>query len=224
MLKFSKVGVLIAVMAFCGLMASSAGAVEWHTNGPKAFSSTPAGASRLVIHPSGTLVACSGSSGSGTLNGPTSTAIPWTNAATVTPAFTGCTVSGAAGYAVLCGTGELRASTYAGGTTIGTAGGGVTTGSVTNVDCRLSIGATTCSTITGSVPAHYINPNPIGTGSGRLTITTTGQALSVTKIGSGCAAVPDGTGTFGSPGAGSTVTDLTYTVDGANAPYIYQTP
>jgi hypothetical protein len=224
MLKYSKVSVLIVAMAFCGLLASSAGAAEWHTNGVKAFSSTPAGASRLVIHPSGTLVACSGSSGSGTLNGPTSTAFPWTNAATVTPAFSGCTVSGAAGYAVSCSSAELRASTYVGGTTIGTAGGGVTTGSVTNVDCRLSIGATSCSTITGSVPAHYINPNPIATGSGRLTITSTGQTLTVTKIGAGCAAVPDGSGTFGSPGAGSTVADLTYTVDGANAPFIYRTP
>jgi hypothetical protein len=170
------------------------------------------------------LVACSGSSGSGTLNGPTSTAFPWTNAATVTPAFSGCTVSGAAGYAVSCSSAELRASTYAGGTTIGTAGGGVTTGSVTNVDCRLSLGATSCSTITGTVPAHYTNPSPIATGSGKLTITATGQALTVTKIGAGCLAVPDGSGTFGSPGAGSTVANLTYTVDGANAPYIYRTP
>ncbi len=224
MSKFSKVGVLIAVMAFCGALASSAGAAEWHTNGSLAFSSTNAGASRLVIHPSGTLVACSSSSGSGTLNGPTSTAFPWTNAATVTPAFSGCTVSGAAGYAVLCSSSLLRANSYAGGTTFATAGGGITTGTVTNVDCRLSIGANTCSTITGSVPAHYINPATLPGGPGRLTITPAGQALSVTKIGSGCAAVPDGTGTFGSPGAGSTVADLTYTVDGSNAPYIYRTP
>ena len=222
MLKYSKAGVLVAVMAFCGLLASSAGAAEWHTNGTLAFSSTNAGASRLVIHPSGTLVACSGSSGSGTLNGPTSTAFPWTNAATVTPAFSGCTVSGAAGYSVLWGSGELRASSYVGGTTLATAGGGVTTGSVTNVDCRLSIGATTCSTITGSVPAHYINPATT-TDSGTLTITPAGQQLEVTKIGTGCAAVPNGTGTFGKPGAGSTVDDLTYPVPGPHAPNIFTT-
>ncbi|HEV7492353.1 hypothetical protein [Baekduia sp.] len=224
MSKFSKVGLLIAVMAFCGLAASSAGAVEWHTNGPLAFSSTNAGASRLIIHPAGTVVSCSTSSGSGTLNGPTSTLVPWLSAATVTPAFSGCTVSGAAGYVVACSSAELRANSYSGGTTIGTAGGGTTSGSVTGVDCRLSLGTTTCSTITGSVPAQYINPNPIGTGAGKLTISATGQTLNVTKIGSGCAAVPNGTGTFGSTGPGSSVTDLTYTVDGSNAPYIYQTP
>ena len=37
MLKFSKMGVLDRRMALCGLLASSAGAAEWHTNGAKAF-------------------------------------------------------------------------------------------------------------------------------------------------------------------------------------------
>jgi hypothetical protein len=223
MLKYSKVGVLMAVLAVCGVMASSASAAEWHTNGTKAFSSTPAGASRLVVHPSGNIIACTGSSGTGTINGPTSTAFPWNNAATVQPVFTGCSVSGAAGYAIACGTSELRASGYVGGTTIGTAGGGVTTGTITGIDCTLSIGATKCATITGTVPAHYINPNPIASGAGRLTITTAGQALSVHPI-TACAGVPTGTGTFGSPGAGSSIQDLTYTVDGPAAPYIYRTP
>jgi hypothetical protein len=220
MLKVSKVGILAAVVALCGVLASSAGAHEWHTNGDLSFSSTPAGATRLVIHPGGTLVACSASSGDGTLNGPTSTAFPWTNAATIRPTFSGCTVSGAAGYAVACGSAEFRAISYRGGHTFGTAGGGVTTGSAF-VDCTLTIGATTCSTITGTVHGHYINPTVLPGGPGRLTVTP--SALAVHKVGAGCAAVPAGTGTFGAPGAGSTVLDTTYVVDGPNAPYIYTT-
>jgi hypothetical protein len=227
MLKFSKVGVLIAAMVFSGLLASSAGAVTWHTNGDKAFTSTNAGASRLVIHSGGTttLVSCASSTGNGTLNGPTSTSATFIGAATVTPIFGGpCTVSGAAGYSVLCSPASLNASSYSGGTTLATAGGGITSGSITGIDCRLSIGATTCSTITGSVNAHYTNPNPIATGSGTLTVTGPGQVLGVHKIGAGCAAVPNGNGTFGKPDAGSGVTDISYIVHGPNAPYIYRTP
>jgi hypothetical protein len=229
MLKFSKVGVLIAMMALFGLSAVSAGAAEWHTNGDKAFTSTDAGASRLVIHPVGggspVLVQCQTSSGNGTLRGPTSTATVFNNVASVTPAFGGtCTVSGTPGFAVSCGTASLNAISYSGGTTLATAGGGITTGSITNIDCRLSAGATSCSTITGSVHGHYINPNPIASGTGTLTVTGTGQSLTVAKIGAGCAAVPHGAGTFGKPDAGSGVLDTTYLVHGPNAPYIFRTP
>ncbi len=221
MSKFSKASMLAAVMALCGVLASSASAAhEWHTNGSLAFSSTNAGATRLVIHPAGTIVACSSSSGDGTLNGPTSTAFPWTNAATIRPTFSGCTVSGAAGYGVHCSNAEFRAISYIGGHTFGTAGGGVTTGSAF-VDCTLTIGGTVCSTITGTVHGHYINPPVLPGGPGRLTVTP--SPLQVHTVGSGCAAVPSGTGTFGAPGAGSTVLDTTYTVDGGNAPYIYTT-
>jgi hypothetical protein len=228
MLKFSKAGVLIAAMALCGLFASSASASTWFTNGPLTTSSTNAGASRLVIHPSSGLTAvaigCTGSSGHVALNGPSSVAQPWTNAATVTPIFTGCTTAGGAGFTVACGAAELRAVTYTGGTELATAGGGITNGTVTNIDCRLSIGLTTCVTVTGTVNAHYTNPSPISTGQGRLTITSTGQALSVHNI-TGCAAIPPGSATFGSPGATSEqINDLSYTVDGPNAPYIYRTP
>jgi len=229
MLKVSKVGVLLAVMALSGLMASSASAANWHTNGVKAFSSTNAGISRLVIHPtvggSTVTVQCPTSGGTGTINGPTSAALPWTNAATVTPVFGSvgnCTVSGAAGYTVACGSAELRANSYSGGDTLATAGGGRTEGSITNIDCRVSAGATACSTVTGSVTAHYTNPNPIATGAGTLTITNANSALTVEPIGAGCLAIPShGTGTFGSP-VGAGVGDTTYVVDGPNAPYIYR--
>lgn len=228
MSKFSKVGVLLAALALSGLLASSASAANWHTNGDLAFSSTNAGISRLVIHPvpSGSTVTlqCPTSSGSGTLNGPTSAALPWTNAATVTPVFGAagnCTVNGVAGYTVVCSSAELRANSYSGGDTLATAGGGVTEGTVTGIDCRLSAGPTQCSTITGSVTGDYINPNPIATGAGTLTITNTGQSLTVAKIGAGCAAIPHGNGTFGSPN-GTGVGHTTYVVDGPNAPYIYR--
>jgi hypothetical protein len=228
MLKVSKMGVLLAVMALSGLLASSASAANWHTNGHATFASTDAGISRLVIHPSAggssVTLQCPTSSGQVTLNGPTSATLPWVNAATVTPVFGAagnCTVNGVLGFTVVCGTAELRANSYSGGDTIETAGGGITEGSVTGVDCRLSAGASTCSTITGSVTGHYTNPNPIATGAGRLTITNTGQSLTVEKIGAGCAAIPHGNGTFGSPN-GTGVGHTTYTVDGPNAPYIFR--
>jgi hypothetical protein len=226
MLKVSKVGVLLAVMAFSGLLASSASAANWHTNGIAAFSSTNAGASRLLIHNNGTqtVLQCPTSGGSGTINGPTSATVPWVNAATVTPVFGAvgnCSVDGVMGYSVVCSSAELRANSYSGGDTLSTAGGGITNGTLTGVDCRLSAGATTCSTITGSVTGQYINPSPLATGQGRLTIPTTGQSLTVSKIGSGCLAVPHGAGTFGLV-SGAGIADMTYPVDGPNAPYIYR--
>ena len=229
MLKFSKVGMLMAVLAFSGALASSASAAEWHTNGPLEATSTNAGASRLAIHSGGSIVVvqCATSSGTVTLNGPTFAGSTAAGVATVLPIFGGpCTVSGAAGYSVACSEAELNANSYSGGTTFATAGGGITTGTVTNIDCRISIGATSCSTVTGTVSAHYINPATLtgAGGFGRLTVTAAGQALTVSKIGAGCAALPHGTGTFGSLGSGSTVGNLTYQVDGTHAPWIYRTP
>jgi hypothetical protein len=85
----------------------------------------------------------------------------------------------------------------------------------------VSAGATACSTITGSVTGQYINPSPLATGQGRLTIPTSGQSLTVSKIGTGCVALPHGTATIGSP-SGAGIGDMTYVVDGPNAPYIYR--
>ena len=221
----SNVGALIAAMASCCLPAASAAAAEWHTNGPLTANSTNAGVARVVAHGAGFSVAasCSTARAHVALNGPTSVAMPWTSAATVTPIISGCTVSGAGGYNVLCSSGELRVSSYAGGTTFATAGGGITTGSIT-IDCRLSFGATPCSTATGEVPAHLINPSPIGAAASGLTVTAAGQALRWDRIGAGCAAIPDGAGTFGSPGPGSTVTPIAYALVGPGAPFIYRTP
>ncbi len=228
MLKVSKVGVLLAVMALSGLLVSSASAAEWHTNGHKTFTSTNAGASRLVVHgPSGpVLVECASSTGNGTLRGPTVAGSTALGIATVTPVFGGpCTVSGTPGFNASCSPASLNALSYVGGTTFATAGGGVTTGTVTNVDCTVGAAGTQCSTITGSVSAHYINPATLNSSSpGTLTVTGAGQSLTVSKIGAGCSAIPNGAGTFGKPGSGSTVTDITYTVDGPNAPWIFRTP
>ena len=167
MLKFSKMGVLIAVMALSGLLVSSASAANWHTNGDKSFTSTNAGISRLAIHPA--LVAarctlqCPTSSGTGTLNGPTSAALPWTNAATVTPVFGAagnCTVNGVAGFSVICNPAELRANSYTGGDTFATAGGGVTAGSITGIDCRYRPVPRSARLSRARSTAHYINPRP----------------------------------------------------------------
>jgi hypothetical protein len=228
MFKVSKVGVLLAVMALSGLLVSSASAAEWHTNGHKTFTSTNAGASRLVVHgPSGpVLVECASSTGNGTLRGPTIAGSSALGIGTVTPVFGGpCTVSGTPGFNANCTAAELNAISYSGGTTLATAGTGVTSGTITNIDCTVGAAGTKCSTITGTVNADYINPHVLNStdGFGRLTVTGGGH-LTVSKIGAGCSAIPNGTGTFGSPGAGSTVTDITYQVDGPNAPWIFRTP
>jgi len=227
MSKFPKLPLLVALVMLGTLSTSPASAAEWHSNGLLAFSSTSAGASRLVVHDAGTpivTIACSGSSVSGTLNGPTRATTVWVGAATATPAFSTCSLSGSPGFSFSCSTGELAAIGYAGGTTLATAGGGLTTGTLAAIDCRVSIGATTCSTITGSATAHYINPSPIGSGSGRLTLTAAGQLLQAQKMGAGCALLPNGTATIGAPGTGTSVSDLSYTVDGPGAPYLYRTP
>jgi hypothetical protein len=217
-------------MALGGLLASSAGAAEWHTNGHKTAASTDAGAIRIVIHPSTggspVLLQCETSSLSFTLFGPTigqTTALP---VGRDTPSAGGiCRVSGTPGYAVVCSPGTVDAISYTGGTTAATAGGGVTTLRLTDIDCRLSAGATLCSTFTGSVHGHYINPNPLSTGAGRMTLTNVGQSLVASKIGAGCAAVPSGSATFGAPDpAGSGILHTTYVFDGPNAPWIFRTP
>jgi hypothetical protein len=224
----SRLGVVMVVLALPGLFALSAGAAEWHTNGHKVFSSTDAGIARFVIHPSSggspILGQCQTSAVGGTFRGPTNTAAVFANVASVSLAFGGICDFGVPGFSVACSTASLNAISYSGGTTLATAGGGITTASMTNIDCRLSAGPTICSTITGSVHGHYINPNPIATGAGRLTVTSTGQALTISKVGAGCASIPHGTVTFGAPDAGSGVLDRSYTVDGPNAPYIFRTP
>jgi hypothetical protein len=87
---------------------------------------------------------------------------------------------------------------------------------------RAGFGVTTCSTVTGTIPAHFINLTPLATGSARLTLSSAGQSLTAHKIGSGCAFVPDGPTTIGSPGVGTSISELVYTIDGPNAPYIYR--
>jgi hypothetical protein len=224
MLHRPLLSALAIVLVLTGLLASSAGAQTWFTNGDRAIASTAGGALRLVVHSGGsqTLLSCSGSSISGTLNGPSSPFTPWVNAATVTPAFSGCTLAGSAGYSFVCSTALLRAVSYTGGDTLATAAGGDTSGTLTSVDCRYGFGATNCLTVTGTIPAHFVNATPLATGSAKLTLASTGQSLTAHKIGSGCAFFPDGPATIGSPGAGSSIGDLTYTMDGPNAPYIYR--
>lgn len=232
MLKLLKASALMSVLGFCGLSVSWAGAAEWHANGPLTKFSTDAGATRWVIHPhtasqGSTAIECTLSVMHATLQRATSTEFPWTYAATVTPLFTNCSAAGVPSFQVICAPAAFRASAYQGGATFATAGGGITTGVVTHIDCRVSIGPVNCVTITGSVPAHYTNAGSAGgaiTGNGRLTLTATGQALTADEI-IRCAPIPSGTVTWGSPGATATaINDLTYTFDGPNAPYFYRTP
>ena len=142
--------------------------------------------------------------------------------ATMTLAFGGiCTVSGTPGFAITCSPGAWDALNYTGGTTFATAGTGNTTWHFP-VDCRLSAGATACSTITGFLHGDHVNPSAFLPDSSYTVVTD--WSLRSHKIGAGCAAVPNGTATFGKPDAGSGVLDITYVIDGPNAPYIFRTP
>jgi len=219
---------VLSAITVLGLLASSASAANWHTNGPKTFPSTNAGITRMVIHPHGggsTLsFQCPTAALPGTLNGPTSAALPWVNAATVTPVFGAvgnCTIAGSSGYSFACSSAEFRANSYSGGDALATAGGGVTAVALTNIDCQVSGGATACLTITGRIPAHYTNPNPLASGPGRLTVTASGQTLTASPIGFGCAFLPTGGFTIGSP-LGAGIGDTTFVVDGPSAPYLYR--
>lgn len=227
MLRFSRLGVLLAAVALGGLLPAAAVAAEWHTNGNRALFGTHAQVTRFVIHSGGTTVVeqgCLASTVSGTLNGPTSTALPWVNAATVTPVFSGCRVVFGAPYTLVCSPIELRANSYLGGPILATAGGGVTTGLLTNIDCKISISGTPCSTVTGTLPVQYINPSPIATGAGTLTLTSVSQPLTLQAIFPGCAPFSSGTATLGTPATALINTDITYTINGPNAPYIFRTP
>jgi hypothetical protein len=229
MSKLVKTSVLIAATALVGALASSASAANWHTNGDLAFATTNGGAIRLIVHPAGggsvVRFECPSLSMAGTWNGPTSPALPWTSAATSTlvpGSGSNCTVSGVPGYDFVCSSAELRANSYAGGDTLATAAGGVTTGALTGLDCRLSIGPSTCLTVAGSIATRYTNPSALATGSGSLRLTAAGQSLTASKIGAGCSWFPNGVATIGSPSGASGIVDMTFTVHGPGAPYIYR--
>jgi hypothetical protein len=214
------------VIAFTlsGLLASSAGAATWFTNGDKAIASTNVGAINLIVHHSGgsTALGCSSTSITGTLHGPSNPVPIWLNAATVTPIIDSCSIAGVPGYGFVCSTARFRATGYTGGDTLATAGGGDTSGTLANVDCRHGFGATSCSTITGTIPAHFVNPTPLATGNAKLTLSSTGQSLTAQKIGAGCAFLPNGQATIASAAGAGGIVDLTYNVDGPGAPYIYR--
>ena len=228
MVRWVKVGAVIAAMAFCGSAASVARGAEWHTNGHKAFSFTNAGAVRFVLHYDGTAIplSCSAALGTGTLKGPTAAGSVFPGAATVTLQFsTPCIVFTMPGFDMVCSPAEWNAVGYSGGTTLATAGGGVTTGTLTNIDCTFRKAGTPCATISGSVQADYINPNPIAVGAGTLAVTRTGQSLTWQASGIPCLlSVNPIVLTLGKPAAGADISDLIFPVDGPNAPYLFRTP
>jgi hypothetical protein len=228
MVRRATIGVVMAAMAFSGSLASAARGAEWHTNGHKAFSLTNAGAVRFALHSQGSTIplGCSGAYGSGTLKGPTVAGSAVPGAATVTLQFVSpCIVFTMAGFDMVCSPAEFNAIGYSGGTTLATAGGGVTMGSLTNIDCTFRNHGSPCATISGSVSANYINPNPIAAGAGTLAVTRTGQSLTWQGLGIPCILSPNPLVlTFGKPTAGADVADLTFPVDGPGAPYLFRTP
>ena len=224
-MRWMRVAAVAVVVLATGATTSMARADEWNSNGPLAFTGS-AGASRLIIHgPSGDAAYdCTASTGRGTLNpSPAMDPNPWLSAASLTPAFSGCTVAGTP-FTRTCATATLRTGTgpgaYSGGTTLATADGGVTSGSLASISCQLKIGTTTCSTVTGTVQTTYTNPTPPST-AGKLTVLAAGQNLTAT--GTACAAIPQGSANFGSPSVppGNLVYNVTSPASPASQPYVW---
>ena len=161
MFKSSRVGVLMAILALSGVLAASASWRSGIRTVTGRSSTTNAGASRLVLHgPSGPVVMeCTSSTGIGTLRGPTAAGPTAPGIATVVPLFGGpCLVSGVPGFSATCSGASLNASSYSGGTTFATAGAGATQATISGIDCVVAAAVIPCSTITGTVDAHYFNP------------------------------------------------------------------
>jgi hypothetical protein len=213
MSRFSKLA-LVAVLAVMsvGVLASSASATTWTSNGPVAFTGST-GASRLLIkNGSGVVTSslnCTTSGGIGTLNA--SASFP-NNAGTITPRFSNCTVAGQT-FVVFCTTDILNVSSA----TFKVLGwlSGVSRTTIINITCIIKIGPTTCTTITGSVEDTYTNPDLVTPASGFLTVFVAGQQLSMTT--SVCAAITTGTPSFGAP-SGTVITDLVIPVTSPAAP------
>ena len=224
-----KLGLVAAIVLASAAMASAASAADWKSNGPVNFTGTASGGSRLVIHGAGGDVNlnCTGATGSGTLAAsPTAGTNPWTASATLTPAFSGCTVGGTP-FTVTCSAASLDTGTgpgaYSGGSTLATADGGVTQGTLTSISCTLKIGTTSCSTVTGTVEGQYTNPVQATSTAGKLTVFVAGQNLTAAKIGAGCAAIPDGPAEFGTRTV--PLGDITYNVTSpatlSSQPYVW---
>jgi hypothetical protein len=229
-MKFTfKAALVAAIMLASGAMASAASAADWKSNGPVNFTGTAANGSRLVIHGTGgdVFLNCTGATGSGTVAASPGAGVnPWTGSASLTPAFSGCTVAGTP-FTVTCSAASLDTGTgpgaYSGGSTLATANGGVTQGTLTSINCTLKIGVTSCSTVTGTVESQYTNPVPATSTAGNLKVFVAGQNLTAAKIGAGCAAIPDGPSEFGT--RTTPLGDITYNVTSpatlSSQPYVW---
>jgi hypothetical protein len=199
--------------------SSSASALSWSTANPGAFSVTDGAPNFIIQGPRGPVeVHCTDNSGAGVENLVAMVSAAFA-AGNYGPHIGGCTVAGGVAVTVACASTStidvLTTTTYAGGNSYVSpswaADGGVTRGAqLSSFSCTLSIGATRCSTITGSVRLNITNPrNHLATlSAGRLTVLAAGQSLVATRIGSGCSVIPDGSTTFTSTSGG----DIVYTV------------
>jgi hypothetical protein len=174
--KMLKALILGAVVV--SALVSAASASAWTTNGPLGFTATT-GSTRLSFTP-GPAITCSGANDAiGNLFAKSSVA-SGARLADVQPRCGGCTVAGLActvSCVSLTSTAPLPARFN--GTSFS---GGVTTGTVSNIDCTVAI--PTCTvTVTGTVNATYNNATF------QFTITGAGQTLSYTATGSTCGAL-----------------------------------
>jgi hypothetical protein len=215
--KFGRSLILMGLLtSLFAIMASAATASTWHTNkGVGGYSGAFTGTSGAgtLTGPTAAL-SCTGSTATGTIGGPTFSGATWSGAATGTVAYTGCTVGGQAAT-VSCSI-TLNATSYSGPTS-SPALSGVTSGNLAAACTVVRLGVQVC-TITGTaVPGSFTNASTAGGLDSRLTIpavTRAGGQL-VTANGSG-GACPVGVGT-------AALTANTYTSTNTTQPIVWFT-
>lgn len=203
---------LTAAAAACvlaGVTATESAAVTVtnHVGDPvgttRTYSAT-AGTSRLVVNGS---VALNCTNTGGTTSVTMGVYTFPTTPGTTTPTFSGCVGPLGLTFTVVCPPGAASLNLISGPT------GGTTEATLSGISCTVSLPLIGCSaTVAGSVNGSYTNPTPTpapGT-TGRITVYTAGQSLTVS--GSGCPAViPNGSAQFGAPaGGGLGLTNINY--------------
>jgi hypothetical protein len=226
MKKLSTLAVLAAAVVSTFAVVGSAQGATWHAApAGGVFTAASGGTSALKVqsHPSTTCTTPTASgrvtgAGGGIVNGPVFTAA-WNTVATVTPVFAGCTNAGI-NYTVRCGAANFNATAngYNSGVTTTQLGSAdrFTGGSLSGILCTIKPTATpsnNCTTVTGTVPATYLNPSNLAAGvgadnQGSLSIGIAGQSLTAASVGGCINSIGTGSATFGV---------ITYSVAGSPA-------
>jgi hypothetical protein len=198
------------------------GGPQWTTNGPGSFSAA-APPTRIAVSPVGgpgpQNIVCTQSRVDGSLLGPTLSGST-VHIADLTPVLFGTCDAIGDGAAVKCGAAPMTAQSYTGT-------GGVTSGTVTAIDCVVAKTDGSCGnpttftgggiTVTGSVADTYGNTTQA------LTLSAVGQSLQASWSSTGCLA-GTGTGSATSAWTNTTGTALVYGSTSTFRPRIAFTP